>query len=429
MDESEEAIRSLLDLGVPFDRDENGCFRRSLEGGHSLKRILHVDGDATGKGIMTALFEDCAGRGNIHVFENTFAIDLFTDESCCRGVLAEQDGRKVLFTAADCVLATGGIGQLYPSTTNSVVLTGDGEAMADRAGAKLSSMEFVQFHPTALYTGRQEERAFLISEAVRGEGALLRNRDGERFMPQYDSRLELAPRDVVARAIYDQMQKTDTPYVYLDITAKNREFLRRRFPTIFQECEKNGTDLSKDWVPVAPCEHYFMGGIRTDFAGRTNLKNLYAVGECACTGVHGANRLASNSLLEAVVFGKRAAEDIAGHPPLHPEPVRFHGTAGRGAGEKPGNMKVLRENLRRLMADSAGIVRRESALRAAREKTESVLQTFEHASLTTRDEFEAADMAETADLIIRAAESDRRSIGSHYLLEESEYSGGVRHDQ
>ena len=413
---SEEAITDLLRLGVPFDRNADGTFKRSLEGNHSIKRILHVDGDATGKGIMTSLFADCAKRGNIRLLEDTFAIDLATDDGKCIGVISQRKSGKLFLSAANCVMATGGIGQLFPATTNSTVLTGDGVAMAARAGAKLSSLEYIQFHPTALYMPEKEERAFLISEAVRGEGAVLRNKNGERFMPYYDSRLELAPRDIVARAIYDQMLKTGSPCVYLDITAKSRDFLKKRFPTIFGECLKHGIDISKDLIPVAPCEHYFMGGITTDSHGHTNIENLYAAGECASTGVHGANRLASNSLLEAVVFGGRVANDISGRTVSHaPRKMLRFSQARKG---RLKNVDWLREHLRRIMMDNAGIIRSEKKLCSALQEIEDVQKReIDDALLCTEKDFETADMYETARLIVQAAANNRHSIGSHYITD------------
>lgn len=416
IEESEQAIRNLVQLGVKFDRRPDGSFQRSLEGNHSVKRILHVNGDATGKGIMTALIGDCAGRDNISLFENAFAVDLVTREGTCSGVIAEKAGKRLFLSAPAVVMATGGIGQLFPVTTNSVVLTGDGVAVASRAGAVLDSLEYIQFHPTALYTPEKTERAFLISEAVRGEGAILRNKNGERFMPRYDARMELAPRDIVARAIFDQMEKTGSPCVYLDITGKDRPFLERRFPMIFSECLKNGVDMSKDWIPVVPCEHYFMGGIRTDYNGRTNIDRLYAVGECACTGVHGANRLASNSLLENVVFGARTAAAIAGREATLADSAdyRYDGKKARGLA----NPEKLCAKLRSLMAEDAGIIRSGPKLRQALAAIEKVQrEEIDPADLTTREECEAADMAETARLVVDAAAKNHRSVGSHYLAD------------
>ncbi len=427
VDESEQAIRSLVELGVPFDRGPDGRFKRSLEGNHSIRRILHVNGDATGDGIMTALIADCAGRGNIALLENTFAVDLVTDGGVCTGVLAQREGRQFFLAAPAVVMATGGIGQLFPATTNSVVLTGDGIAMAGRAGAALGSLEYIQFHPTALYDPKQTQRAFLISEAVRGEGALLRSRGGDRFMPRYDSRLELAPRDVVARAIYDQMARTGSPCVYLDITMKDRAFLERRFPMIFAECLRHGVDMSKDWIPVAPCEHYYMGGIRTDCDGRTSVGRLFAVGECACTGVHGANRLASNSLLEAVVFGARAAAVIAGAatPSVGDGPYRF---AGRQMGRRLPDPAGLRRELRRIMAEDAGIIRREGDLRRALAAVEKLRrEVIDPADLTAPAEWEAADMADMAAYILRAAAANRHSLGSHYMAAPQKPCEACRH--
>ncbi|WP_026487023.1 L-aspartate oxidase [Caldanaerobius polysaccharolyticus] len=415
VEESEGAIESLMRLGVMFDRDQQGNLYRSLEGGHSVPRVLHVNGDATGKGIMDALIGQVRVRANIRVIENAFVVDIITHEGICRGVIAvDSKGVNVLW-AQNVVMATGGIGQLYAKTTNCKVLTGDGIAMAIRAGAKTRDMEYIQFHPTAFYSGEYGEKLFLISEAVRGEGGILRNIHGERFMEKYDERMELAPRDIVSRAIFDQMKRTGSDFVYLDVTHLGEDFLKRRFPLIYNTCKSMGIDMAKDYIPITPVAHYFMGGIETDMWGRTGIKRLYAVGECACTGVHGANRLASNSLLEGVVFGRRVAQDIKN---------RSDACAGENVADvefksykeyRPFDPSAMKGDLRELMLSKVGIVRNEKDLKEALDCVNERLEFLDRAALDTVDKMEVANMYLVARFIIEGALKNKRSVGSHYV--------------
>ena len=415
INESEDAIKSLIDLGVPFDRDEKGMLKRSLEGNHSIKRILHVNGDATGQGIMEALIKKASEKSNIDIMENTFAVDAVTDGDICTGIIALKDNKYFLLCGENFVLATGGIGQIYPKTTNSIVLTGDGIAMAKRAGMKLESMEYIQFHPTALYTEDVKERAFLISEAVRGEGAVLRNMDDEKFMPLYDKRLDLAPRDIVARAINDQMEKYHSKFVNLDITAKDKNFLEKRFPMIYDTCMKHGIDISKDYIPVAPVEHYFMGGIKVNLSSRTDIKNVYAVGECSSTGVHGANRLASNSLLEAVVFGHRTAIDIENRKDLKPVNKDFSYNAERC--KMCIDSDSLKKELRDIMLENVGIIRTPEKMLHAESFVNNAISKIDNAQLMNSNDYEAVNMYEVAKSIIEDAINNKESIGSHYVVD------------
>lgn len=329
--EGPERVKELIEWGISFDQ-EGGRLALGKEGAHSRRRILHAGGDATG----AVLWRELAGRAaiaeNICLFPCTMALDLLVADGRCYGVLVlDESGKIRAILAKATVLATGGAGQLYPVTTNPAVATGDGVAMAFRAGAEVMDLEFYQFHPTVLV--HPGAPGFLITEALRGEGAVLRNRDGERFMPRYHPLAELAPRDVVARAIVQEMARTGTCCVFLDVTHLDPAMLERRFPTVVSTCRKLGLEVCRNWIPVAPAAHYWIGGVRTDLYGRTNLEGLYACGEVACTGVHGANRLASNSLLEAIVFGGRVAADLLKRnwksvncPPLsykHKEEVTF----------------------------------------------------------------------------------------------------------
>ena len=298
-----EAIRNLLSFGVNFDK-KNNKLHLTTEGGHSIARVLH-SGDSTGKEIEQTMTECVRENKNIEVFENCFAIDLILAQQKCAGAkILDIKNRAVcdIFARAT-ILATGGIGYIYQNTTNPEIATGDGIAMALRAGAKIEDMEFVQFHPTTL--NKLGAPHFLISESLRGEGAILVNEAGERFMLDYDSMGELAPRDIISRTIFNELKKG---IVYLDIRHKGKSFILDRFPMIYQECLKYDIDITEDLIPVSPAAHYICGGIKTDEYGETSVENLLAFGECACTGVHGANRLASNSLLESVVFSSLGAE-------------------------------------------------------------------------------------------------------------------------
>lgn len=307
---TDDALDCMLDLiqrGVPFDRDSDG-FALTLEAAHLLPRVLHAGGDATGAAIQRTLEAALSGT-DVALWDHTECLELLTDGEQVRGaVVSRKGGDAERIRASRVILATGGAGRIFARTTNPSVATGDGVALSYRAGAELSDLEFMQFHPTALAIPGAP--AFLISEAVRGEGGILRDLNGEPFMARYHPEAELAKRDVVARAIHLQAQKTGQPHVLLDITHLSREYVERRFPTIVRACREYGVDPVYDSIPVAPAAHYYMGGVRTDGWARTNIRGLYACGEVACTGVHGANRLASNSLLEGLVFARRAVRSI-----------------------------------------------------------------------------------------------------------------------
>ena len=361
VNEAEENIAVLQEMGVVFDREKE-LLSLTREGGHSKSRILHIDGDATGRGIIEVLLKNVQKRVNISVKENSFCMDLILDKKCCIGVKALEENESVEYYARAVILATGGIGMVYGITTNSLTATGDAVAIAYRAGAKIKDMEFIQFHPTVFYS--EEKQRFLISEAVRGEGAVLKNKYGERFMQRYDERMEMAPRDVVARAIFTEMMKSGTDFVYLDLTHLDGTFLKQRFPTITARCREYGIDITRQWIPVSPAQHYCMGGVAVDLDARTTINGLYACGEAACTGVHGANRLASNSLLEAAVFAKRAALDINKY--IKKIQVKMPETEeGQGA-VTPSScspaVKEEKEKIQAAMRKYAGIIRTEEGL-------------------------------------------------------------------
>lgn len=413
VDEAGENIDKLIELGVPFDRDQGGRLALTREGGHSQFRIVHAHGDATGHLVVDALDREVKRRDNILTRENVFLIDILTRNGAVTGALViENEEMKIYRTGCVCI-ATGGIGQIYQHSTNPSVATGDGIAAALRAGGRAEGMEFIQFHPTLLFS-RGGKRSFLISEAMRGEGAILRNYEGNRFMKNYHTLADLAPRDIVARAIKSEMDAADSPHVYLDITHKSREFLSERFPTIFKRCLETGIDISRKWIPVTPGQHYLMGGIKTDLWGQTGVSGLYACGECACTGVHGANRLASNSMLECLVFGSRIAKTVSGSP--HPIPSvltedipdeRREFSPGFSAGKG-------RMILKRTMERHLSLVRNAEGIREVQALIEDEYNRMEGGIFRRIEEFELYNMVMVAEEIAGAALSRTHSVGSHY---------------
>ena len=308
VNEAEKEIEKIISLGVDFDKDENGKLHRTLEGGHSRRRIFHHK-DSTGFEITTKLQETVKKMPNIDILENALLCKVKKTSTGFSADISVDEVHKT-FNSRYFIMATGGIGRVYDFTTNSAIATGDGIALAYEMGAHIKNLSLIQFHPTA-FNNKHTRECFLISEAVRGEGAYLRNKDKERFMHNYDERLELAPRDVVSHAIVTEGRRLDSDEFYLDITHKDPEFLKNRFPMICKYLLSQGIDMTKDMIPIYPCQHYLMGGINVNTKAMTSVEGLYAVGECSHTGVHGNNRLASNSLLEALVFGRQAAEDIA----------------------------------------------------------------------------------------------------------------------
>ena len=401
--EGPQRIRDLITYGVPFD-SLDGEIALGREAAHSQSRIVHAGGDRTGAEIETAL-TGAAYDPAITIVDHILATRILVEDGRAVGVEAIdlQTGAHETFVAPAVVIAAGGAGRLYSHTTNPDVTTGDGVVLGFEAGAEVADLEFYQFHPTAF---RQEgEQQFLISEAVRGEGAILRNKAGERFMPRYHALAELAPRDIVARAIANEMREDGADHVSLDCTGITRVDLAVRFPGIHEFCLEHGIDMAKDPIPVSPAAHYLMGGIRTDLHARTTVPGLYACGEVACTGVHGANRLASNSLLETVVFAKRAAEHIAGGQGGAAEPSVEAIGAGIPGVSAPGH-----ETLQRLMWECAGIERDATRL----ERALATIATWHEASPATRPEFERRQMATLAQLMLRAALQRTESRGAHY---------------
>jgi L-aspartate oxidase len=403
-------VQELIRLGTQFDREEDGEYALTMEGAHSQRRILHAQGDATGAEIVRALALETRNNERVQVWDDHFCLDIVTVDNECYGVVVQRPSGEIVFVSAKAtVLCTGGAGQLYRYTTNPEIATGDGIAMAFRAGAYIQDMEFVQFHPTALtYPGAPR---FLISEAVRGEGAVLRNIRGERFMERYHPQLELAPRDVVARAIVSEIDKTKSTFVYLDLTHESQEHVKARFPTIYEFCLRYGLDLASDWIPVAPAAHYMMGGVKTDLHGETSVSRLFACGEVSSTGVHGANRLASNSLSEAVVFGRRIVERIRTLSPFDFEPA-FHVELGRS---EPNSQAIIEKRLKlqKLMLRHAGLVRNEKGLKKGLEELRKQSSIF-YTKLAGWEQYEFANLLTLALLTHLSALRREESRGAHY---------------
>lgn len=428
-EESAEAIRWLVEQGVPFTVDETGPMGLHLtrEGGHSHRRIAHA-ADATGKAIHEVLLDKVRAQKNIQLLEHWIALDLITNRQLdsktqstkpnrCYGVYAlDIKGNRVeTIKARSVVLATGGVGKVYRYTSNPDTATGDGIAMAWRAGCRVGNMEFIQFHPTCLY--HPSDRTFLITEAMRGEGGLLKLPDGTRFMPEHDNRHELAPRDIVARAIDFEMKKHGLDYVHLDATHLGAPFIKEHFPMIYARCLSLGLDITKDPIPVVPAAHYTCGGVVTDLRGKTDLPGLYSVGEATYTGLHGANRLASNSLLECIVIGKAAAADISeSKPPIIPELPLWDESQVEDADEQV----VIAHNwdeLRSLMWNYVGIVRTNRRLERALHRIKLLkyeVQEYYANFKVTRDLIELRNLLECAELIVRSALMRRESRGLHY---------------
>ena len=437
-----ESIEWLINQGVEFTREaDNKALHLTREGGHSQRRIVHV-ADATGSAVQKTLAQKVREHKNITILENHIAVDLLTSEKLaskkvnknaaenhCLGayVLDNHTGKVITIAAQQTVLATGGAGKVYLYTTNPDVSTGDGIAMAWRAGCRVANMEFVQFHPTCLF--HPHAKSFLISEAVRGEGGLLRLPDGTRFMPEHDSREELAPRDVVARAIDFEMKKRGLDCVYLDITDKPLAFIVEHFPNIYARCLELGIDISKQAIPVVPAAHYSCGGVMVDALGKTDIQNLYAIGETACTGLHGANRLASNSLLECLVFGRAAASDIlqANSHEL-PSLPKWDESRVTDADEEV-LITHTWDELRRFMWNYVGIVRTTKRLERAAHRIallQAEIDEFYTSFRVSRDLLELRNLVQVADLIVRSAHSRHESRGLHFSRDYPEISANTK---
>lgn len=419
---SDHVIKDLFNFGVEFDKNENDDFYLTLEAAHSVNRILHMGGDATGRGIEKALVKKVLNNKDIDIYEQTLAVELLTNaDNECKGLIIFNDSTQeyeVIYSSA-VILASGGLGQLYKNTTNPSVATGDGIALAYNAGAVIQDMEFIQFHPTALALDIDENR-FLISEAVRGEGAKLIDADGVRFMHKYHEKEELAPRDIVTRAIFNEMQEQNLENVYLDSTHLEKSMLQKRFPNITRICEENGIDISKDYIPVSPAAHYSMGGIKTDIEGRTSIPGLYAIGEVASTGLHGANRLASNSLLECVVCAHELSNYLTNKELTPPKQVDqlIKDSVDKYSQEIDYieyDTVRLAKQLKDTMWNNVGILRDEYSLKTANTKLHEIKKEFPiEGKCYTKQEYELKNMLTVAQLIIDSAQNRKESRGAHY---------------
>jgi len=412
VEEGPERIRELIEWGAEFDR-EGTKLAFTQEAAHTKRRILHAHGDSTGRELLRVLLNKARSLPNISRYEFAYTIDLLVDDGICKGalLLREADKEIVAISSKAVILATGGAGQLYAKTTNPSPATGDGMAIAYRAGATLVDMEFIQFHPTTLYAPKAPQ--FLLSEAMRGEGGILRNIHGERFMLNYHPSGELAPRDVVSRSIISEMVRTKAKHVYLDLTHLDPEFLRKRFPRIYSTCLLYDLDITEELIPICPSAHYIMGGIETDINGQTDIKGLFAAGEVACTGVHGANRLASNSLLEGLVYGARVGKAAIrysrGISPHRISPPSYR----RYKAHHTIDIDKIRTSLRRIMWDRVGIIRCSKSLREAKEKISEWESLMNH-NFDTRNALEVKNMVTVARLITEASLMREGSIGAHY---------------
>jgi len=439
--EGPERIKEIIDYGARFDKDEDGEYALGKEGGHSENRILHHK-DVTGQEIERALISEMSKLENIKLIKHCFVIDLITQhhlgylvtkstmDITCYGVyiLNVNSNQVEKITSKITLLASGGNGQVYRTTTNPKIATGDGVAMVYRAKGRIENMEFIQFHPTALYEPGISP-SFLITEAVRGDGGILRNKEGEAFMERYDARKDLAPRDIVARAIDNEMKRTGTEHVYLDCRHMDQAKFIHHFPNIHEKCLSIGIDVSKQMIPVAPAAHYSCGGIKTDEMGRTSIKHLYACGECASTGLHGANRLASNSLLEAMVFGERCFIDsIALIKTIYIEnhiPTQLPDWIAKGT-SAPKEMILItqtRKELEQIMSDYVGIVRTDIRLKRAMRRLDLLYEETEELYRATKVSpqlCELRNLITVGYLIVKGAQFRKESRGLHYNTDHLE---------
>ena len=430
--EGPERVQEIIDWGAKFDKEKDGDYKRGKEGGHSEFRILHYK-DVTGREMERTLIDAVAQQKNIEFIKHCFVVDIITQHHLgylitkstpdieCYGVyvLNLEKNRIEKILAKITLLATGGNGQVYRSTTNPSIATGDGVAMVYRAKGRIENMEFIQFHPTALYEPGVGGQAFLITEAVRGDGGILRNKKGEAFMEKYDARKDLAPRDIVARAIDSEMKKTGTEHVWLDCRHFKKEDFVEHFPNIYEKCLSIGIDIMNNMIPVAPAAHYSCGGIKTDEWGRSSIKNLYACGECASTGLHGANRLASNSLLEAMVFAHRCFLDVAEKAGLVSFNKNLPDWKAEGTTE-PNEMILITQSLKELkliMSDYVGIVRNDVRLQRASRRMDLLWEETEDVYKTTTlspQLLELRNMITVGYLIVKGASFRKESRGLHF---------------
>ncbi len=417
--EGPDCIRELIDMDVPFDVNPEGDLLITREGGHHMRRIVHCGGDATGKETTKQLGKIAFTKENLHFFMESYMVDVLTDDKGVCGVMAWVGQEYKVLKTRNLVVATGGIGQIYQYTTNPIGSVGDGIAAAARAGAVLNNMEMVQFHPTTLIPDDNPTRLFLISEAVRGEGAILRNHLGEAFMQGKHELADLAPRDIVTREIIKELKRTGGDRVFLDTSSMTTEFFEKRFPTIFNQCRKQGIHLTGDYIPVRPAQHYQMGGVKTDINARTNIEGLFCCGECAETGIHGGNRLASNSMLECLVFGKRCANYINDNFRPCSEKAVCYPTENLGEViHTNGFYNEIEKLIKQTMTEYAGPERSFSGMLQGIEILEKLREQIEFAFLTSPYQFKVTNMLQNGIAVLTSAHARKESVGAHYIIGE-----------
>ena len=417
--EGPELVQELYSMGCRFSTNSNGRFDLAQEGGHSRRRIVHAK-DYTGQEIERVLLEEAKKTG-VTISENEIALELLLQDNACAGIYyLDANTRQIdLISASATALATGGIGQVYHHTTNPPIATGDGIAMAYRAGAEIANMEFVQFHPTAVYNIKIDGRSFLISEAIRGEGGVLKTKDGVSFMDKYSKAGNLAPRDVVARACLTEMRATDSKYVLLDVSHLEADFVKNRFPTIYDTCLSWGIDITRQPIPVVPAAHYLCGGVLVNEWAESSIPRLFALGECSCTGVHGANRLASNSLLEALVFASRAAARVQGLSQIKMKKPKLIENAARVG---PNLLFQIKE----IMDQYVGLIRNEKDLRKGKKKIDDFNRMFDSGIHLINAE--SRNVTHISTIIIECALKRKESRGLHYMSDHPKKNQDFVHD-
>jgi len=413
-------IRRLIEMQVPFDVNEDGDLQITREGGHHHRRIVHCGGDATGRETTKQLGKIALKKENLHFFFDTYLVDIITKNNVVFGALVHTGDEYKLLRSNNIIVAAGGCGQIYRYTTSPLGSVGDGIAACARAGAKVNDMELVQFHPTTLVSEGKEDRLFLISEAVRGEGGILRNSKGEAFMKGKHELADLAPRDIVTREILKELDRVGDKNAWLDVSSMSEEFFSTRFPTIYGECKSRGINVPHDMIPVHPAQHYLMGGVKTDTNAKTNIKGLYCCGECAETGIHGANRLASNSLLECLVFGRRAAEDINKNLIPLADEINSYTITSEKHTKRLGleEFQAIESKVKDTMSTYVGPVRHPSGLRKAKEILTEISNKMDEIILETPYEFKVFNGVANAIMIVDGAIARKESVGSHYIVND-----------
>ncbi|MDL2287740.1 L-aspartate oxidase [Eubacteriales bacterium OttesenSCG-928-G02] len=421
VEEGPSDIRRLIDMKIPFDVNPEGDLHITREGGHRARRVVHCGGDATGKETTKQLVKLALEKENLHFFFDTYMIDILVSDGSACGILVKSGDEYKVLRSNNIIIASGGVGQVYKYTSNPLGAIGDGIAACYRAGAVVSDMEFIQFHPTTLISEGKSDRLFLISEAVRGEGAVLKNSQNQAFMQGKHEMADLAPRDIVTREILKELKRTGDKNVFLDVSSMTEEYFSSRFPTIYKECKKRNINVPYEQIPVRPAQHYLMGGVKTDINGCSNIKGLFCCGEVAETGIHGANRLASNSILECLVFGRRSAEYINNNfiPQTTHEKYTHIPTHTHNKKLSELECKEIEIKIKETMSSCAGAVRKKTDLIKAKNIFDAIFNTLDDVILETPDEFKIYNMLTTAMLIVNGAINRKESVGAHYIEEEN----------